>query len=142
LSPLVVLALGFANLAADGLSMAVGNYLGIKSERAVELKDLFDNRAETVHAIKHAAVTWAAFAVAGLVPLIPFFFNLGLSWQFLLSLAGAGASLFVVGALRTLVTRRSPWLAGLEMLLVGALAASAAFAAGWIVERLAQRHPG
>ena len=30
----VVLALGLANLAADGLSMAIGNYLGIKSERA------------------------------------------------------------------------------------------------------------
>lgn len=33
LSPTVVLVLGFANLIADGFSMAVGNYLGRKSER-------------------------------------------------------------------------------------------------------------
>src|SRR3990167_9934223 len=32
LSPLVILILGFANLLADGFSMAAGNYLGTKSE--------------------------------------------------------------------------------------------------------------
>jgi vacuolar iron transporter family protein len=32
LSPFVILALGFANLVADGFSMATGNYLGSKSE--------------------------------------------------------------------------------------------------------------
>ncbi|MCB9665010.1 MAG: VIT1/CCC1 transporter family protein [Alphaproteobacteria bacterium] len=37
-SPMVVVVLGFANLLADGLSMAVGNYLGTKSQReALEL---------------------------------------------------------------------------------------------------------
>ena len=142
LGPWVILALGFANLAADGLSMAVGNYLGIKSERAVELREQFNNRVETVHAMRHAAVTWASFAIAGLVPLIPFLFAVSSARQFLLAQMAAGASLFLVGALRTLVTRRSPWLGGLEMLLVGALAASAAFAAGWIVERLAGRRLG
>src|SRR5688500_9614236 len=66
LSPLVVLALGFANLAADGLSMAVGNYLGIKSERAAELGSQFVERDESRHAVRHAAVTWVSFATAGL----------------------------------------------------------------------------
>jgi len=33
LSPFVVLALGFANVLADGFSMAVGNYAGTKSEQ-------------------------------------------------------------------------------------------------------------
>lgn len=136
LSTWVVLALGFANLAADGLSMAVGNYLGIKSERAVELKERFDNRLETLHAAKHAAVTWASFAIAGVLPLIPFFLGASSEREFLLSLLAAAASLFAVGALRTLVTHRSLWLSGLEMLLVGALAASAAFAAGWLVQRI------
>jgi vacuolar iron transporter family protein len=32
LSPTVVLILGFSNLVADGLSMAIGNYLGTRSE--------------------------------------------------------------------------------------------------------------
>lgn len=33
LSPSIVLILGFANLFADGFSMAIGNYLGSKSQR-------------------------------------------------------------------------------------------------------------
>ena len=135
LSPWIVLALGFANLAADGLSMAVGNYLGIKSERAVEMRTAFDNRLETLHALKHATVTWASFAIAGLAPLIPFFFGLSIRSAFWLSVVVSALSLFAVGAGRTVITRRSAWLSGLEMLFVGALAASAAFAAGWIVER-------
>jgi vacuolar iron transporter family protein len=33
LPSLIVVILGFSNLVADGLSMAIGNYLGVKSER-------------------------------------------------------------------------------------------------------------
>lgn len=44
LSSGIVLILGFANLFADGLSMAVGNYLGTKSE--VEYKDRERHREE------------------------------------------------------------------------------------------------
>lgn len=33
LESLIVIILGFSNLVADGLSMAIGNYLGVKSER-------------------------------------------------------------------------------------------------------------
>jgi vacuolar iron transporter family protein len=33
LSPSIILILGFANLFADGFSMAIGNYLGSKSQR-------------------------------------------------------------------------------------------------------------
>lgn len=46
LSPLVILILGFANLLADGFSMAASNYLGTKSEaeqqhfKAVEAKNI------------------------------------------------------------------------------------------------------
>jgi VIT1/CCC1 family predicted Fe2+/Mn2+ transporter len=116
--------------------MAVGNYLGIKSERAVELKEEFDSREESIHAARHAFVTWASFAVAGLVPLVPFFFKIEIAPAFWFSVILACASLFIVGALRTLVTRQSAWLSGVEMLLVGALAGAVAFAAGWGIERL------
>ncbi len=50
LSPFVILALGFANVLADGFSMAVGNYSGTKAElddaerlRAVERRHLRDH---------------------------------------------------------------------------------------------------
>jgi VIT1/CCC1 family predicted Fe2+/Mn2+ transporter len=90
--------------------------------------------------MKHAVVTWISFAVAGLAPLLPFFFGLPLRSAFWFSVLISAISLFVVGAGRTIITRRSPFLSGLEMLLVGALAGNAAFAAGWIVERVAKGH--
>ncbi len=41
LSPAVILIIGFANLLADGFSMATGNYLGTKSE-----KEFYEKEAE------------------------------------------------------------------------------------------------
>ena len=55
LSPFVILALGFANLIADGFSMATGNYLGTQSEarlykreheRESHIFDLSDHKGE------------------------------------------------------------------------------------------------
>jgi VIT1/CCC1 family predicted Fe2+/Mn2+ transporter len=135
LSPLAVLALGFANLAADGLSMAVGNYLGIKSERATELGEDYDDWQETVHAARHGSVTWAAFIVAGLIPLAPFFVRGSIGPEFELSLTLTVSGLFAIGATRTLITRQPWWRSGLEMLAVGSLAGGAAFAAGWAVSK-------
>lgn len=136
LSPIVVLALGFANLAADGLSMGVGNYLGIKSERAAELRSGFLERDESIHAARHAGVTWAAFVLGGLMPLIPFLTPLPPDRAFAASVIVAAGSLFGVGAARTRVTGRPWWHSGLEMLAVGALAGGVAYGAGWGVERL------
>lgn len=130
----IVVVLGFANLAADGLSMAVGNYLGIKSERAAELGDGFDEASETAHAAKHGWVTWAAFVAAGVVPLLPFLGNARMGDGFQASVIVSALALFAVGALRTRITGRRWWSSGLEMLLVGALAGGAAFAAGSLVE--------
>src|SRR3954469_18192661 len=48
LSAGVILVMGFANIAADGLSMAVGNYLGIKSERATNMGDAYEEWPETI----------------------------------------------------------------------------------------------
>ena len=136
LSAGVVLVLGFANLAADGLSMAVGNYLGIKSERAAILGEAYREWPETVHAARHGAVTWLSFVAAGLMPLIPFFGGRAVHRAFWYSLGLTAVSLFAVGASRSLVTRRSAWRGGTEMLTIGALAGGAAFLAGRLMERL------
>jgi VIT1/CCC1 family predicted Fe2+/Mn2+ transporter len=142
LAPVVVLALGFANLAADGLSMGVGNYLGIKSERAAELGDGYLEREESIHAARHAGVTWSSFVVGGLMPLIPFLTPLPSDRAFAASVIVAIFSLFGVGAARTRVTGRRWWHSGLEMLLVGALAGGVAYGAGWGVERLISGNGG
>jgi VIT1/CCC1 family predicted Fe2+/Mn2+ transporter len=109
LSSVVVLAMGFANLAADGLSMGLGNYLGIKSERATELKEQYDERRESIRAAKHGGVTWLSFVLAGLVPLLPYLAGARGKPAFTASLVATGVTLFVIGAMRTIVTRRSAW---------------------------------
>ena len=137
LTAFAVLALGFANLAADGLAMGAGNYLGIKSERAAEMGDGYVERAEMLHAAKHGIVTWVSFVAAGLVPLVPFLIGMSVVHGFWLSLVLTAAMLFGVGAWRTRITGRNFWRSGVEMLLVGALAGACAFLAGWAVGKLA-----
>lgn len=137
LTTLVVLALGFANLAADGLAMGVGNYLGIKSERATEMGERFREWPESVHAARHGIVTWASFVLAGLLPLLPFLLPLPLTAAFRISVALTLATLFTVGALRTAVSAQVWWRGGLEMLGIGILTGAAAFGAGWLVQSLA-----
>jgi VIT1/CCC1 family predicted Fe2+/Mn2+ transporter len=80
-------------------------------------------------------VAWVAFVTAGLVPLLPFFTRLVVQEAFWASLGLTAAALFGVGALRTRVTQQTWWRSGLEMLLVGAAAGTAAFLVGQGVER-------
>lgn len=140
LSALAILALGFANLAADGLAMGAGNYLGIKSERAAQMGEGYVERTETVHALKHGAVTWASFVGAGIVPLFPFLLGMSVHRGFWVSLALTAGMLFGIGAWRTRFTGRSFWRSGAEMLLVGVLAGAAAFIAGWLVGGIINAH--
>jgi VIT1/CCC1 family predicted Fe2+/Mn2+ transporter len=102
----------------------------------VELRDDFEEWKESVHAVRHGAVTWISFAAAGLVPLLPFLFGMELGSAFWASMLLAAATLFLIGALRTGVTQQAWWRSGVEMLLVGALAGAAAYLVGQGVEQL------
>lgn len=139
LPPVAVLALGFANLAADGLAMGMGNYLGVKSEAAAsarETGETFNELYASRVAARHGAVTWASFVLAGILPLIPYLVTReSTGTTFALAAALAAAQMFVIGAGHTLVTARRWWIGGGEMLLVGSLAGAAAYAAGFLVER-------
>ncbi|NPV56497.1 MAG: hypothetical protein HPY76_07490 [Anaerolineae bacterium] len=85
-------------------------------------------------------VTFLAFVVAGAIPLLLYLldllfpFELGSGTAFLLSLALSGLALFGLGAAKTLVTQRAPWRSGMEMLLVGGLAAGVAYAIGALLK--------
>src|SRR6266508_5632041 len=70
LSPVAVIVIGAANLAADGVSMGAGNLLSIRAdERAREAADLPELEA---YPWKHGVATTIAFVLAGAVPLIPY----------------------------------------------------------------------
>jgi VIT1/CCC1 family predicted Fe2+/Mn2+ transporter len=135
LSPRVIIILGLANLLADGIAMGAGNYLGMRSEQEYQksLKGTVDEGR--LHAIGHGAAIFLAFFLAGSIPLLPFVF-LPADNVFLSSCIATGFALFVVGSLRTLVTRARWFISGLEMLLVGSLAAAAAYAVGHVLQNL------
>lgn len=128
LSPGIVIVMGLVNLLADGFSMGASNYLSIRSLAAAEGRDR--GRQEP---LAHALVTFAAFVIAGLAPLVSYLVPALRSQAFLASAAASAAALFGVGASRCLVTSKSAFRCGSEMLLVGASAASVAFLAGRIL---------
>jgi VIT1/CCC1 family predicted Fe2+/Mn2+ transporter len=131
LSSRAVLIVGVANLLADGLSMGVGNYLSIRShESARAAQDLPEEEAAPA---RHGVATLLAFVAAGAVPLLPYVMGAAGTSRFVLSVALTMAALFLVGALRSLVTVDRWWTAGLEMLLLGVVVAAAAYGSGALV---------
>jgi vacuolar iron transporter family protein len=123
-----ILIVGAANLLADGVSMAVGNYQSIRAHEAVlEASDLPEEEAFPV---RHAVMTFAAFVVAGVVPLLPYAAGGVSTLMFPMSLALTLLALFVVGASRALVSAVRWWKAGLDMLWLGVAVAALAYAAG------------
>ena len=81
--------------------------------------------------IRHGITTFAAFFIAGLVPLTPFFIPLfRVSVLFEVSILFTVVALFCLGALRSLVTPLSWFRGGIEILFVGSLAAGAAYFIG------------
>jgi VIT1/CCC1 family predicted Fe2+/Mn2+ transporter len=133
LSPVAVIVIGAANLAADGVSMGAGNLLAIRAdERAREAADLPELEA---FPWKHGLATTVAFIVAGIIPLVPYLIpgvERGLLWSSVLTFA----ALFGLGASRALVTVDRWWRAGLETLGLGAVVALAAYGAGMIGARV------
>jgi VIT1/CCC1 family predicted Fe2+/Mn2+ transporter len=136
LSLKAVLVVGTANLLADGLSMGVGNYLGIRSqESALEAQGLPEQEA---HPARHGAVTFAAFVVAGMIPLLPYVAPDLSGDRFALSAVLTLLALFGIGASRALVTVDRWWKAGIEMLVLGTVVAAAAYGSGAVVAMLAE----
>jgi len=99
-SPGVIIILGLANLVADGFSMGASNILAIRTEN-----ELRKEGNEFVGPLQHGLVTFGAFLVAGIIPLIPYLLGFFETRQFLISSLLAAAAFFSVGAARTLITK-------------------------------------
>jgi vacuolar iron transporter family protein len=126
----VVIILGLANLVADGLSMGASNYLARRSTPEAELVD----RRE---AGRHGGATTVGFVAVGVLPLAAYLLPLADAARFPAAAALAAASLFAVGAARTLVTRRGLLRSGAEMLGVGSAAGAVAYVVGAITAGIA-----
>lgn len=131
LSNAVILVLGFANLFADGFSMASGNYLGVKTEVDYKSsKGEVDN--DEGSPLLHGIVTFTGFQIAGIIPLLPFVFNFpgafGVSTVFIIIV------LLLVGAVRGWAVGKDVFRSAFEMLFVGGFAAVVAYVVGYLIE--------
>lgn len=162
LSSSIILILGFANLIADGISMAVGDYISTKSQGEYYKKDakrvsalinknknfkageMINDELELVfdktRSEKNALVTFFSFLIFGFVPLLIFvvgaIFNINFSNSFLIASILSGISMFILGISKSKITKRHPILSGIETLLIGSVAAAAAYFVGEILSKL------
>ena len=137
LNSTVILILGFANLFADGFSMAVSNYLSEKSKeelrRDVNKKSL---------ASKRATVTFFSFLVIGFIPLISFVFasltksSHFLRSQFLYSIFLTALALMIIGWFKGVATEKNKVKSALQTLIIGGVAAVIAFFVGYFIKTL------
>lgn len=84
---------------------------------------------------KSSIVTFCAFVIAGFLPLLPYVFSVANN-IFFWSVFSTGCTLFLVGSLRTLFTRKNWFFAGFEMFLVGGIAASIAYGVGFLLKQI------
>jgi VIT1/CCC1 family predicted Fe2+/Mn2+ transporter len=90
--------------------------------------------------VKRGFATFGAFVVAGSLPLIAYVLGLFIpfvaSIAFPLSLILSALALFALGAAKVLITERQVVRSGMEMLLVGGLAAGVAYLVGFLLQGL------
>ena len=142
LSSTVVLILGFANLFADGFSMAISNYLSTKSRIELERsrgKEI-DHGEFAKTPLKTGVATFISFLIVGFVPLLSFVlasFIPGLeAGQFTYSIILTGIAFLSVGAIRARVVKEKMLRSSLETFFIGAVAAALAFGVGYFLKMI------
>lgn len=135
LSYRIILILGFANLIADAISMAASNYLGSRSEIELIKKESGNTDEKEKKIVWSAVSTFWAFVAAGSLPLLPFvvFADGG---TLLISTSATALTLFIVGAARSFITELHWFISGLEMLVIGGIAAAAAYFIGYALSSI------
>jgi vacuolar iron transporter family protein len=147
LSANIVLILGFANLIADGISMAAGDYLSTKSEiESHKNKQIFKKKLRKLMRIndlekspvKSSMITFMAFVIFGLVPLLAYVIQFFSPYEgaFFISIVLTAIALFSLGSLKCKITNKGFVKSGFETLLIGGVAAGAAFYIGYLISKL------
>lgn len=114
------------NLLADGFSMAASNFSSIRSQGEVQ----GISRGATMPTL-HALATFIAFIIFGSMPILGFLLAAIFAPDpFIVSAIITGCTLFLLGAIRSLVSMRTWYSTGLETLAIGAIASLVAYYCG------------
>ncbi len=134
-----ILILGFANVLADGFSMAVGSYLSEKSDQDLTISKGETKKEDYESPLTASLATFISFILVGFVPLSVytldyiFGWNLGndaLIWSVLLTLVAFAA----IGFLRGHITKIDKARTILESLGLGLAAAIISYGVGNLLE--------
>lgn len=138
----IILILGYANVFADGFSMAVGSYLSEKSDQDLSIEKGEAKKGDFESPIRASVATFLSFLLIGFVPLlvytVDFILSLDMSNDTMLMYAVALtlATFAVIGLLRARITKIKKRTAILESLGLGLAAAIISYGAGNVLESL------
>ncbi|NJD68624.1 MAG: hypothetical protein C3F12_09430 [Candidatus Methylomirabilota bacterium] len=93
------------------------------------IEDRFDNPA------KVGLLIGVSSLIGAFLPILPYFF-LELRWAFVASIGVAASALFVTGAGKTVLTKKTWWKSGLEMMGIGLLVSVAGYGIGYVLGAL------
>ncbi len=133
LSSSIILILGFANLIADGFSMAVSNYLSTKSENDLSKKVKGIRKQNPT---KNAIATFFSFFIIGFIPLLSFLLAAITDYsyleanKFIFSVALTFIALGIVGWLKGDITGKNKTKSSIQTIIIGGIAAALAFMTG------------
>lgn len=137
----VILILGFANVLADGFSMAVGSYLSEKSDQDLSVSKGKSKKEDHGSPLYASIATFISFILVGFIPLSVYTLDYALGWSLgddalmwsiLLTLVAFG----VVGYLRGMVTKVSRARTTFESLGLGTAAAAISYIVGNLLEKV------
>ncbi len=138
----VILILGYANVLADGFSMAVGSYLSEKSDQDLQIHRGEGKKGDYESPMKASIATFISFLLIGFVPLLvytfDFIFELGMSNDTMLMYAVTLTLITfgLIGLLRARITKIKKRTAILESFGLGVAAAVISYGAGSILEQI------
>jgi vacuolar iron transporter family protein len=84
----------------------------------------------------HGAMTFIAFVIFGIIPLLPYLFDVAPDQRFKVAIYSTSLALIVLGLTRSYVTRERLFRGPLEVLSVGALGAIVAYIVGYSLKEL------
>jgi VIT1/CCC1 family predicted Fe2+/Mn2+ transporter len=126
LSVEAMIIIAVVNLLADGFSMAASNFSAIRS-----LGEVQGISRGSVEPTLHALATFLAFIIFGSMPVLGFLLaSIIAPDPFLISALITGCTLFLLGAIRSLVSHRRWYSTGMETLAIGVTASLVAYFCG------------
>ena len=103
--------------------------------RTLVEKELGISPDDTTNPLKDALTMGIAFILGAIVPIMPHFFLEG-GPAITISIASALTGLFILGVGKGRLVQRSPFLQGMEILIIGAISSAVGFGVGELIPRI------